>query len=155
VFEIYPKRFEDETITTVRFGFTVPSVDGTVKRLREQSAQVLTEAHDSPWGPRAVVQDLEPQDPDPETAAFISDSALHEAVAVAPGFAPRDGYPASFSPTLMTARYGSCLQVGMSRYQRHETRRPDLAVIRLCGTQQTIYFTAGNHDPPALSNRFD
>jgi hypothetical protein len=118
VFEIYPKRFEDETITTVRFGFTVPSVDGTVKRLREQSAQVLTEAHDSPWGPRAVVQDLEPQDPDPETAAFISDSALHEAVAVAPGFAPRDGYPASFSPTLMTARYGSCLQVGMSRYQR-------------------------------------
>jgi hypothetical protein len=37
----------------------------------------------------------------------------------------------------------------------HETGRSDLAVIRLCGTQQTIYFTAGNHDPPALSNRFD
>ena len=33
--------------------------------------------------------------------------------------------------------------------------RSDLAVIRLCGIQQTIYFTAGNHYPPALSNRFD
>ena len=37
----------------------------------------------------------------------------------------------------------------------HETGRPDLAVIRLCGTQQTIYFSTGNHDPSALSNRFD
>jgi hypothetical protein len=31
----------------------------------------------------------------------------------------------------------------------------DLAVVRLCGTQQTIYFSTGNHDPSALSNRFD
>ncbi len=60
-----------------------------------------------------------------------------------------------FSPTLMTARYGSYLQVEMSRYRRMRRAGPDLAVIRLCGTQQTIYFTAGNHDPPALSNRFD
>ena len=39
----------------------------------------------------------------------------------------------------------------------HETGRSaglDLAVIRLCGTQQTIYFSTGNHDPSALSNRF-
>jgi hypothetical protein len=40
----------------------------------------------------------------------------------------------------------------------HETGRSagsDLAVIRPCGTQQTIYFSAGNQDPPALSNRLD
>jgi hypothetical protein len=36
----------------------------------------------------------------------------------------------------------------------HETVRSNLAVIRLGGTQQTIYFAARNHDPPALSNRF-
>ena len=48
----------------------------------------------------------------------ISDSALHEAVAGASVFARRDGYLASFSPTLINARYGSCLQVGMSRYRR-------------------------------------
>ena len=45
--------------------------------------------------------------------------------------------------------------VALSAYKTGRSAGLDLAVIRLCGTQQTIYFTAGNHDPPALSNRFD
>jgi hypothetical protein len=48
----------------------------------------------------------------------ISDGALHEAVAGASGFAWRDGYPAGFSSTLITACYGRCFEGEMSRYRR-------------------------------------
>ncbi|MFZ0709875.1 MAG: hypothetical protein WAM53_07530 [Terrimicrobiaceae bacterium] len=37
----------------------------------------------------------------------------------------------------------------------HETVRSNLAVVRLCGTQQTIDFAAWDHDPSTLCNRFD
>jgi predicted enzyme related to lactoylglutathione lyase len=59
VFEIYPQQSEMDTTTAVRLGFVVPCIDEAIERLRAQSAQVISEPHDSPWGRRAVIQDLE------------------------------------------------------------------------------------------------
>ena len=92
------------------------------------------------------------------TGVSISDGALHEAVAVCLSFGAAGRIPCDFQ-----CDFDKCALWRLSRrwnvaLSAHETGRSaglDLAVIRLCGTQQTIYFTAGNHDPPALSNRFD
>lgn len=59
VFEIYPKQSERDRTTAVRLGFAVPCVEEATERLREQSAQIISEPHDSPWGRRAVIKDLE------------------------------------------------------------------------------------------------
>ena len=56
VFEIYPSRGEDAA-GNVRIGFLVPSLESALGSLSQQSAQVLKEPHDSPWGRRAVVKD--------------------------------------------------------------------------------------------------
>jgi hypothetical protein len=134
VFEIYPERSENETTTTVRFGFTIRSVDEKVKRLREQSAQVLTEAYDSPWARRAVVQDLEgTRSISRNRSINIGRCIARSSRRVPQFFAPRDGYLASFSPTLINARYGGCLEVRMSRYRRvRRAGRLDW-ILPLCG----------------------
>ena len=89
------------------------------------------------------------------TGVSISDGALHEAVAVCLSFGAVGRIPRDFQCAF--ARYGGCLDVGMSlsAYETDRSAGLDLAVVRLCGTQQTIYFSTGNHDPSALSNRFD
>jgi lactoylglutathione lyase len=56
VFEIFPAR-ESTVRGAVRIGFEVPSLDAVVDLLRRQSATIVTEPHDSPWGRRAVVED--------------------------------------------------------------------------------------------------
>jgi predicted enzyme related to lactoylglutathione lyase len=58
-FEIYPKQSEKDTTTSVRLGFAVPCVAEAIERLRAQSAQVISEPHESPWGRRAVIRDTE------------------------------------------------------------------------------------------------
>jgi len=42
-----------------RLGFRVSAIEPIVEALRRQSAKVLTEPHDSPWGRRAVVEDFD------------------------------------------------------------------------------------------------
>lgn len=56
VFEIYPCR-AGETASSVRIGFRVPSVDGTVETLRRQGVKIVADPKDSAWGRRAVVED--------------------------------------------------------------------------------------------------
>ena len=56
VFEIYPAE-NDTTTDTIRIGFVVPSLEQAVGALRNHSAKILMEPHDSPRGRRAVVQD--------------------------------------------------------------------------------------------------
>jgi hypothetical protein len=158
VFEIYPKRSENETTTTVRFGFTVPAVDQAVNDSANSRPKCSAKRTIHDGDDEKLSKLLRAQGRDPGTAASISDGALHEAVAGASDFAPRDGYLASFSPTLDKCALWKLSRSWNVALSAHETGRSaglDLAVIRFCGTQQTIYFSAGNHDPPALSNRFD
>ena len=42
-----------------RVGFRIAALEPTLEALRRQSAKVLTEPHDSPWGRRAVVEDFD------------------------------------------------------------------------------------------------
>ncbi len=56
VFEIYPCRTGEGT-SPLRFGFRVPSVDGTVEALRSRGVKIVADPKDSSWGRRAVVED--------------------------------------------------------------------------------------------------
>jgi predicted enzyme related to lactoylglutathione lyase len=56
VFEVYPCNV-GTPLGCIRIGFQVSSLEPTLSALRQQSAKILTEPHDSPWGRRAVVQD--------------------------------------------------------------------------------------------------
>lgn len=55
VLEIYP--CQGSPPAPVRLGFRVPSVDTTVEMLRARGVRIASEAKDSPWGRRAVVED--------------------------------------------------------------------------------------------------
>lgn len=59
VFEIYPARGPNEGTTCARLGFVVASLEGTIRRLREVNATILSDPRDSEFGRRAVVQDFE------------------------------------------------------------------------------------------------
>ena len=59
VFEIYPKRNESDDTTKVRFGLQVESIDSVLKQLEGFEYKVVTEPRDSPWGRRAVIDDIE------------------------------------------------------------------------------------------------
>lgn len=58
VFEIYPSR-ADSPAGKVRIGFEVASLEPAVGALRGKSAKIVKEPYDSPWGRRAVVEDLD------------------------------------------------------------------------------------------------
>ena len=58
VFEIYPAT-ESHPASATRFGFAVDDVDALLPPLVELGSQVLKAPHDSPWGRRAVVRDLD------------------------------------------------------------------------------------------------
>jgi hypothetical protein len=86
------------------------------------------------------------------------DGALHEAVAVCLSFGAAGRIPCEFQcdfDKCVLWRLSRGWNVALSAHETGRSARLDLAVIRLCGTQQTIYFSTGNHDPSALSNRFD
>ncbi len=59
VFELYPLSEGQTPTTSVRIGFNVDSVDGLVPLAREAGAEVVSGPHDSPWGRRAVLKDLD------------------------------------------------------------------------------------------------
>jgi predicted enzyme related to lactoylglutathione lyase len=56
-FEIFPRLAGDVSRGRLRIGFHVPSVEESVELAVQHGAKLVTEAHDSPWGRRAVVQD--------------------------------------------------------------------------------------------------
>ncbi len=59
VFEIYPKSNEQQTTIDTRIGFAVADIEGLVKTLVDYGAILKSEPKESPWGKRAVIQDLE------------------------------------------------------------------------------------------------
>ena len=59
VFEIYPKKNENDDTRRTRIGFRVGDVDGVVSRLKQAQATVVTEPVDTQWGRRAVVRDFD------------------------------------------------------------------------------------------------
>src|SRR5947207_1939072 len=59
VFEIYPRADgKNDSTSAIRLGFRVPSVDDALARLRETGVTIVSPAKDSPWGRRAVVDDV-------------------------------------------------------------------------------------------------
>ena len=59
VFEIYPLSNRDQSTTSVRVGFSVPSVDAALPALLAAGGELISSPKDSPWGRRAVVADPE------------------------------------------------------------------------------------------------
>ena len=59
VFEIYPRQSEGDSTSATRLGFRVPSVDAAVAALVELGAKMVSPAKESPWGRRAVVDDVD------------------------------------------------------------------------------------------------
>jgi lactoylglutathione lyase len=59
IFEIYPKRNEDDDTTNLRIGFQVESIEQTLKKIEEFEYKMITRPKESPWGLRAVIDDLE------------------------------------------------------------------------------------------------
>lgn len=57
VFEIYPRRSEENTPGGLRLGFRVTSLEAILAALTEAGAPLVSAAKDSPWGRRAVVDD--------------------------------------------------------------------------------------------------
>lgn len=59
VFEIYPAGTTGQSTAAARIGFVVSSVDDTVRLLSEEGGKITKAPHDSEWGRRAVVKDLD------------------------------------------------------------------------------------------------
>ena len=59
VFEIYPATEKSPSTSSTRIGFNVDSVDQLVPMLTKIGAVIITPPHDSEWGRRAVVKDLD------------------------------------------------------------------------------------------------
>ena len=59
VLELYPLATGEESTSSTRIGFSVDSVDELVLYVREEGAEVISEPHDSVWGRRAVIKDLD------------------------------------------------------------------------------------------------
>jgi catechol 2,3-dioxygenase-like lactoylglutathione lyase family enzyme len=59
VFEIYPLKTGTQPTTGTRLGFLVDAVDQLVPLVLELGAEIVEPPHDSEWGRRAVVRDLD------------------------------------------------------------------------------------------------
>lgn len=59
VFELYPLRPSDTPTTGTRIGFHVDEVDHLVEFVAAVGATLVVPPHDSEWGRRAVVKDLD------------------------------------------------------------------------------------------------
>jgi lactoylglutathione lyase len=59
VFEIYPQPEDGPTSAGARLGFQVPSIDAVLPELEAAGARIVSPAKDSPWGRRAVIDDLD------------------------------------------------------------------------------------------------
>jgi predicted enzyme related to lactoylglutathione lyase len=58
VLELFPCR-DPSHVPGTRIGLVVPSVDQAVNQLRGGTTEVVTEPHESAWGRRAVVKDVD------------------------------------------------------------------------------------------------
>ena len=59
VFEIYPATSAAPSTASTRIGFMVDSIDDVVRLVAEAGAVIVKAPHDSEWGRRAVVKDLD------------------------------------------------------------------------------------------------
>jgi lactoylglutathione lyase len=59
ILELYPRRSESEQTSQVRLGFCVESLDKVLDSIQKSGGRVLSTARDSPWGRRAVIEDLD------------------------------------------------------------------------------------------------
>jgi predicted enzyme related to lactoylglutathione lyase len=59
VFEIYPRQNQAEGSAGIRIGFRVPSIDALIAALEGVGARIVSPPKDSPWGRRAVLDDLD------------------------------------------------------------------------------------------------
>ncbi|MET1257658.1 VOC family protein [Aliikangiella maris] len=59
VFEIYPLKSKDKSTANLRFGFKLDCVDEYLPALVEIGAEILESPHDTSWGRRAVIRDLD------------------------------------------------------------------------------------------------
>jgi lactoylglutathione lyase len=59
VFEIYPANNAEESTTSNRLGFSVPSLTSALEKLRHLEATIVTEPSQTEFGRRAVVKDFE------------------------------------------------------------------------------------------------
>ncbi|MGJ8654907.1 MAG: VOC family protein [Akkermansiaceae bacterium] len=59
VFEIYPQRSEADDTTSVRLGYLVDSIESVLDRISGFAFTVVSEAKDSAWGKRMVLDDPE------------------------------------------------------------------------------------------------
>jgi catechol 2,3-dioxygenase-like lactoylglutathione lyase family enzyme len=66
VFELYPRRSENDDTTAVRLGFRVREIEEIIGDLERGGIPLLSPLAESPWGRRAVVAD-----PDGHTVELI------------------------------------------------------------------------------------
>ena len=59
VFEIYPRQPEGDNSAGTRIGFRVASVDEAAAALEKAGGRIVSPPKDSPWGRRAVLDDLD------------------------------------------------------------------------------------------------
>jgi predicted enzyme related to lactoylglutathione lyase len=59
VLELHPTGPGRMPTTEVRIGFSVAAVDGLMTLVRAAGGEVVSEPHDSVWGRRAVIRDLD------------------------------------------------------------------------------------------------
>lgn len=59
VFEIYPRKSENDSTAAARLGFRVASVDAMISGVENAGGRIVTAPHDSEWGRRAVVEDFD------------------------------------------------------------------------------------------------
>ena len=56
VFEIYPRRNETDSTTSVRLGFRVADIGTLIRTLAEAGIKIVADVAESEWGRRAVVE---------------------------------------------------------------------------------------------------
>ena len=59
VFEIYPQRDGKPATNGTRLGFQVDAVDAVLDQLVSSGGRLISAPQESPWGRRAVVEDLD------------------------------------------------------------------------------------------------
>ncbi len=59
IFELYPLGVGRAPTASVRIGFSVDSIDELILRTQAAGGVIVSEPHDSEWGRRAVIRDLD------------------------------------------------------------------------------------------------
>ncbi len=59
VFELYPKRHEQDDTSCMRMGFKTDSINEVLLRIKKFQVEYISGPTDSPWGKRLVMDDPE------------------------------------------------------------------------------------------------